>query len=520
MSFDSFLTRRGFSHDPFATTNAEQEDRLADYFVPPPYFESVLGNPATPKSNVIFAPRGSGKTAQRLMIERTSLQMDSRFLCLTYDNFESATAKGATLAAHQIELCRLLTLGVLTHLEDDTIPAIFLTDHERQIIKVAGQSFLSGLSAGEFQEAMKAVKTLGDKAGEFWKKYGGVVAIGVALLMKKVGLDDVDISASLEQQASDKSSASARYFLEQLLAVAAKLGWDSVYFLIDKVDETPATTMDADAAYKLIAQLVLDLPTIELPGAAFKFFFWDRMESGLRGSGLRADRMEVVKLRWTVNELSDMLGKRLGAYSNGTVTSFNQLLSSMIDYDVQLLLAHLSHGSPRDAIRMARAIVAEHTRMGDEPDSISWRTVMRGILNFSKEVTSERYPQLITDFSRVAAPSFTLKKIASGVFKISAPGANNKVQGWMNAGAVRQLGTQPNPGKKPLNLYGFVDLRTVLSSTPIGDVQDVLEESEWECPACRELIVVGEAEFDCPECGESVQTSGARNLLEVCALNS
>jgi hypothetical protein len=451
------------------------------------------------------------------MIERKSAEVDSRFLCLTYDNFENVAAGGGTLAAHQLELCRLLTLGILAKLEADSIDAIFLSDHERQIVKVAAQKFLGGLSMGEYEAAIQAVKTLGDKAADFWNKYGGPVAAGVALLIKKAGLDDVNIAVSLEQHAIDTTSASAKYFLAQLLTVAKKLDWDSVYFLVDKVDETPATTMDADAAYKLIANLAFDLPTIELPGAAFKFFLWDRMEVGLRTNGLRADRLQVVKLRWTVGELAEMLGRRLEAYSGGAVTSFNTLLDHSVEYDVQLLLAHLSHGSPRDVIRTARSIISEHTRMSGEPDSIAWKTVLRGILKFAKEVTDERYPQQTSDFARVAQPSFTLKKIASGVFKISTQGANAKVQGWMNAGAVRQLGTQPNPGKKPLNLYGFVDLRTVLASTPVGDVESVLYQYEWECSVCREMVVVGESEFDCPNCGEKVRPGEAKSLLEVCA---
>jgi predicted RNA-binding Zn-ribbon protein involved in translation (DUF1610 family) len=517
VSFESFIERMGFEGDPFAFTNAEQEERLSDYFVPPPYFEAVIGTPSTPKTNVIFAPRGSGKTAQRLMIERSAAQGESPILCLTYDNFAAVQKAGGKIAAHHLELVRLLTMGVLARLESDAIDAIFLDDHERQLVKVAAQRFVGGLTLGEYEQAVKAVKTLGDKAGEFWRKYGGVVAAGVALLMKKAGLDDVSISPSLQAQAGENTDASVLYFFTSLVAIARKLDFEAVYFLVDKVDETPSTTTNAAAAGKLIAELVTDLPTLEKPGVAFKFFFWDQMREYLVSTGLRGDRMEVVALGWTPRELSQMLARRLRSYSAHRVESFNALVSSDAGIDVHLLLVHLSKGSPRDMIRMARTIVTEHTRMGSEAEHIKLSTVYRGIQLYSKQRTEESYPQYQSDFSRVNEPSYTLTGLA-GVFKISSQGVANKTQAWTAAGAVRALGTKANPGKKPLNLYGFTDLRIVLASKQPGEVELAIDNYSLECPACEELVVVGESEFDCPNCGERVRVGAARSLLDVCTI--
>jgi hypothetical protein len=488
--------------------------RLGDYFVPPPYFQSVQGDPRTPKSNVIFAPRGGGKTAQRLMIEREATGPDATYLCLTYDAFAAVAARGGALAAHQLELCRILTLAILSRLEASPAEVVFLSDHERQLVKVAAQQFIGGLGLGEYQAAVAAVKTLGDKAGDFWKKYGGPVAAGVALLMKKAGLDDVNISVTLQQQALDTSTASTYYFLSQLIAIAKDLGWEAVYFLVDKVDETPATTNNAEAAGKLIFELVSDLPTLETPGAAFKFFFWDQMEQYLRAEGLRGDRVEIVNLGWTVDELSEMLTRRLRAFSNGRLDSFNQLVESTATVDSHLLLVHLSHGSPRDMIRMARSIVKEHTRMPSEPEFISSLTLARGIKEFSKESTLEKFGRFQSDFSRIPRASFTLTELAS-VFKISTTGVTNKLNAWIPTGAVRPLGTRPNPGAKPLNLYGFTDLRIVIASSS-ERMGEVLSTSAVECGACFSLIYADEAELDCPSCGTKVTKADARSLLDVC----
>lgn len=518
MSIESYLQKAGFIGDPLAHTNAEQEERLGDYFVQPPYFQSVLGDPSTPKSNVIFAPRGGGKTAQRLMIEREAIAPDATYLCLTYDAFTSVASQGGGLSSHHVELCRIVTLAILSYLEDDSVEAIFLNDHERQIVKVAAQQFVGGLGLGEYKTAVGAVKTLGDKTGEFWKKYGGPVAAGLALLMKKAGLDDVNVSVTLEQQAQDSGVTSSYYFLSQLVEIAKKLGWDAVYFLVDKVDETPRTTNNAEAAGKLILELVTDLPTLETPGAAFKFFFWDQMEDYLRVNGLRGDRVEVVNLGWTVDELSEMLSRRLAAFSDNKITSFNQLVDEETPVDAHKVLVHLCHGSPRDMIRMARSIVKEHTRMPNEASAISSATLAKGIVDFSKESTLEKFGRFQKDFSRIQNSSFTLTELAS-IFKISTTGVTNKVNAWIPTGAVRPLGTRPNPGAKPLNLYGFADLRIVIASSS-ETIGRVLSSNAVECSECMRIVYSKETEVDCPDCTAKVVSEKARSLLEVCALSS
>src|SRR5678815_4585587 len=94
-----FLSSRGFSENPFASTNADKESKLATYFVPPPYFTSVKGDPNHAKSNVVLAPRGGGKTAQKVMLEEyAEEETASPFYCITYDSFKSVPrAKLATV---------------------------------------------------------------------------------------------------------------------------------------------------------------------------------------------------------------------------------------------------------------------------------------------------------------------------------------------------------------------------------------------------------------------------------------
>jgi hypothetical protein len=115
--FLQYYSGLGFEDNPFAQTNADEEDRLPEYFVSPPYFESVFGNPLKPKSFIVFAPRGGGKSAQRRMIELRS--SENNILSITYDNFDFADVNKASdvkIHHHLKRIIRFILTGLLVNL--------------------------------------------------------------------------------------------------------------------------------------------------------------------------------------------------------------------------------------------------------------------------------------------------------------------------------------------------------------------------------------------------------------------
>jgi hypothetical protein len=69
----AFHENLGFTNHPFVHTNADEEPYLERYFVAPPFFEGVVGDPKQPSSCIVLAPRGGGKSAQRRMIENWAI---------------------------------------------------------------------------------------------------------------------------------------------------------------------------------------------------------------------------------------------------------------------------------------------------------------------------------------------------------------------------------------------------------------------------------------------------------------
>ncbi len=337
----TLITRLGFRADPFEKTDADQEPYLAEYFVKPPYFEQVCGDPEQPRPSIVFASRGSGKTALRVMVERRSRD-GSPFLCITYDEFDPVPLGDVDLAYHIHQISRSVLVGILAELDQrPDATASFSRAQKDQVIRYADM-LLGKLSAEDFHRAIAAVKSLGDKAGDFMRRYSGPVQVVVALILQKLGLTMP--AASAIAHGTTKRDDSPRYHLGQLVSLAQAIGFSSVYILVDRVDETSMVANDPDRAFDFIAPLILDLPTLETAGVGFKLFLWDRLYSRFLEHGGRSDRINVWRLAWRVDELRSMLQGRLAAYTAPEllpITSLNKLLCAG-HLDLQGLVCRLA----------------------------------------------------------------------------------------------------------------------------------------------------------------------------------
>ncbi|MFN2588371.1 MAG: P-loop ATPase, Sll1717 family [Actinomycetota bacterium] len=517
MAANDFLRNLGFDDDPFASTNAETEKRLAEYFVPPPYFASVMGDPENPQSHIVFAPRGGGKTAQRRMIEDEAATSGT-FLCITYDRFDLDPAAGleqVSLQYHLTNVCRLMLVGVLVTL--DAFPDLvgLLTEHQKSVLKFQIERFLGSLSSQEFETATRTLKNLGDKVKDFWDTYGGPITPLINALTRKLGLEDVASPGGVASSVvKDEPLA---YHLKQLAEIVQQIGYSSTYVLVDRVDEVPVAAKDASSTFRLISPLLLDLPTLETPGIAFNFFMWDQIADLYAENGGRPDRITVSKLKWAVAELQEMLRQRLNVYSSGGVASMNEVLCEP-ELDVHQLVAYLAAGSPRDMIRFAQRMVAEETRTAQTSPCLSNASIWGGAAVFARERANELFgTKYIAELAKVGKPTFTINELANDIFKVNQQSARSKVQNWTNTGLVAKIGELANPGKKPLHLYGVADVRLALAMLPAPEAEFVLGNYAFACRWCDFVCISDKPTIRCLKCLAEFDPKRSLSLLEVCS---
>ena len=516
-----FFVTRGFQGDPFELTNSDSEPLLDLYFVPPPFFSSVLGDPANPRPVAVFAPRGTGKTAQRLSVEAAS-RRERDFLCITYDEFgirSKAHLKEIDLSHHLTQLTIRLTVAILAHLEQNDQSITSLSKHQRQVVLHCSRTFLGNLTQQQYATALSSVKSLLDKGAETWEKYGGVVATVISGLLQKVGLEDLTIPSEL--RASFEREDSLLYLFQQLLKVVQALGYKSTYVLVDRVDELGQTSQDGQASWRLVQDMLVDLPFLESDGVGFKFFLWDQVRGLFLDEGGRPDRVLTHELRWTAEDLRMILRRRLAAYSGGAIENISDLLADDArNVDLETLVIYLAAGSPRNMVRMCKTIADEATRTSPDSSGISRADLFEGVTSFSRSFAELETGGRLPDLRKIGRVTFTINWLASDVFNVSENAARSRVQKWMDTGLVRKVDERPNRVNRPLHVYSISDPRVAIAASEALDLDLILDNYLMLCSGCAALQVVGETQFRCTECDQVTQIVEATSLWQRSTTNS
>lgn len=450
MSYTALLRSLGFNRDPFATTNADEEELLENYFIEPPFFKAVYGEIRSPKSVIVYAPRGGGKTALKRRIE-LSARTDA-FLCITYNTFPVTGLKltDVDTAYHLRNISRGALVAILSAATSTGVEK--LKASERHLLYVLTKEHLTKLSTADLKDAIASVKNLSDKAVDVWNKMTGPVNAGISAIAAHFGFKGPEIKKFESEQGQVGT------YLEQiafLAKVAPKFGYLSLYILVDKIDETPLTGK-AKSSLTFVSPLLTDLALLETSGIAFKFFLWDRIEAGAREIS-RPDRIKSYTLRWSSAQLRVMLSRRLGAHSEEKVISLSSIADLSRNVDIDDLVVNLSGGSPRNIIRICKAIFDQQSEIDAKSTFISETALMKGIEAIAEELAAETTPEnVLRDLKKLKRTDFTVRNVYADVFRISQPAGMQKVQSWQDCGAVNMIGTrQLVRGNRPSNLYAI-----------------------------------------------------------------
>ena len=480
----SLYENLGFKTHPFAKTNADEEPDLAGYFVPPPFYDGVLGDPAVPASSVVLAPRGGGKTALRRMLEEASIEKN--YLPVSYDRFEFSAGQKVEDINLQYHLrniiCRLL-VAYLSHLADDPRLLEQLPSEDKRRISLFVHSYLGDVTGDGMQELLKELKGLPERFKDFWREKVGFLESVVNLLLRSYDLERIDLPTVRQEEKS--LSETYKYQLEYLGKLVRSIGFKSVYVLIDKPDETELTGNDAVATYRLIQPVMRDLELLGLEGFAFKFFLWDQVESFYRKDA-RPDRIHEYQLSWKRQGLERLLTERLRSFSDGKISRFRELCEPGLSFDPDSAICLIANQSPRNVIRICERIFSAQAERKPDSSLIELEAIDQGILAFCLQVARDHYSEeYIRELQRVGRELFTINYLANDVFKVHANSVRNKITNWTSAGLLKQVGTvSVESSKRPLNFYHITDPAVVrLVHRNVG-LAKFLEDRWVPCDAC------------------------------------
>jgi hypothetical protein len=337
-----------------------------------------MGNLGTPdrrlhiRSNVVLGSPGSGKTALRLTIERELIESRRTAIVIRYIDFVRPLSAGVRpkLADHVDELLRLSTAALLTSIHQ--LPDLVAKLDQSQkadlnhMVKVYWEELPSDAKEAYASSLNPLTPRIFSKAKQVAKAaiegYNAVISI---INREKIEPTDWE---PWERPGQERLPPLLR--MQRLWRLVQGLGFDSIWVLVDKVDEAPGC-QTPQAIFDCLANLLLSQTLLEFAEGnnqvvCFKVFLTHpgKVEPLLRSAGFRHDRIKLDYLRWSEADLNKALTRRLAHYSNKHVLNFDSICTNEVK-GTHDRLVKTCEGRPRTLFRMGHEIFEAFDRLSD-----------------------------------------------------------------------------------------------------------------------------------------------------------
>lgn len=485
----SIVSRLGLSGNPFEHYTAETEPNITDYAVRPPYLAAIASRARGLSSFILFGDRGSGKSATRITVyneiwrsvaESSALPQPFIVSLTDYSSIQKSLVQGRLtdkdfiyLTSFAIVEQLLVWLSSFDDSDRDRIISSLGSDKRALAFALIKGFYLTvsdmdrEVSTGEVLRLLNSAWTTKSSVWvtQQWDSLSKIVASAVSALTKKSVNESIDIAAPAEillKSLIGDSPNAPRAILSKLSELCQAFGFSGVCVLVDKVDETPATSSSSEATAKLIHPLLAHIQLLEVSGFSWIFFLWSNIERHFNGKlPVRLDKIAHTTIGWDADNLRLMVDERIKFYS-----SHRHNFSSLFDMSVNAGevfggLVKLAMNSPRELIKLLDTILREHdARESESAGLVNIISLERGKDKYSSETISTWYEEkLLQQVLRLGKVIFVNKDV-QGAFRIGDQGARVKIKGWEDAGLVRQDGTLPSEaGGKPVYRYIVADAK-------------------------------------------------------------
>jgi DNA-binding winged helix-turn-helix (wHTH) protein len=402
---ENWLKECGFEANPFASKEADFEardqSRLVEYFVRDVWFDQILGDYDQPRSAVLQAERGSGKSASRLMVDYECRygQFAGKVLVANYLNFDKAleawrqTSPALIHKAHTEVITEIVSLALLDYLGENPEKIDDLGYGGQQLLATLLADYTHAFEPFNLENLLRKTNARPDvlNAGTFTQ---AALDTGLPALLEKAGIKEETAWLMLIGRGIAAKGTAPKIslnLLENLAHLVYLAGLSALYILVDRVDELPETAANPQTGAKLLHPLITDLRLMELPGVAFKFFLPNQVAENLFASPeMRPDRILAYKIDWTSESLLNFLQKRLLAYSQDRTASLGAFSEVGFAAEVDLLLSRMASGSPRNLLRLGELFINVHCS-NPENEAVLRRTELEeAFRRFINEATREQ----------------------------------------------------------------------------------------------------------------------------------
>lgn len=372
----------GFQRFPFDRPEAGNEefarpDFLASCFVEPDCFERILGQANSPTTALLWANRGTGKTACRVMVD---------YYCQEGKVPVHSTANYILSVPH-IHLHR--PLEIARRVSQSFTSEVLIEHHVLEILSRAIPMLVELIGhAGLEQIAQSLSEETKQELGWLIAHYPYHLIPDQAKFLAGLGLwqpqgkRQIGYSKERERPLPDLSRLEQGWerlspldHLARLAILVRELGIQATYILVDGVDEFTEAAGDPQQAYRVMRPLLTTLRLMDsTPYLALKYFLPDQIEPYLLNDpAFRHDRGFIIeRLRWTEDDLVQILRRRLAELRINTQqerlkTGFEDLCVPELRGFVEAELVRQAQSNPRHLMLLCGLMVTAHCASDEQP---------------------------------------------------------------------------------------------------------------------------------------------------------
>jgi len=378
----------GFQRFPFDRPEAGNEefarpDFLASCFVEPKSFERVFGQADAPVTSILFAARGTGKTACRVMMDYYCQNGLARL------SNPKPEEPNYVLSVPHVRLDHVREIARLSSPQGEN-PRIRVEHHVEEIMRQAIPVFVDMIAKNpSFVDRVKKLSRSDfEDLSLYIIYYSGYLSSNQQEFLAKLGIDMPPMDEPMKGLAGQSTTghrpspwsgvlykqrleASPLQHLEQWSKLMPKIGICATYVLIDGVDELMESAGDPNYAHSLIRPLLTHLRLMdETHHLALKFFLPSDLEPLiLSDPAFRRDRGFVLqRIEWRKEDLINILRERLNSLRrpdyqirDRTAVGFDALcVPELRGKKIEEDIASLVDGNPRRLMNFCALMVATH----------------------------------------------------------------------------------------------------------------------------------------------------------------
>jgi hypothetical protein len=404
---NKWLARHGFTANPFAIREAGHETLLSEYFVEGPYYREILGTADNPCTCLVFAARGCGKTAYRVMIQNACrpTARDSFITTVPYIDFHYVLAEvGDDLSEVTLDhhLRAILAVGLTTLFHEflESPESFFRLPWNRKgILKwlieehaplLLHPTFLSDRLREWGREAeADHLEELADK---------GPLSEVLAMTSDSLFRHFLHPFISTSPEPSVKEMPLIEHW-RAFVGLVQRIGLKAVYVLVDGLDEFSEIAIAPQTAVTtFLTPLVANLYLLETPPVAFKFFLpLELLEALRKNSAVRFDRLKQYHLEWQHDHLVQMLRGRLQAFSQGRVSSLDATADVSVAGRVDAQLVRWARGSPRNLLLLGDTLLTISCERKEGPQLLLSEEALQEVPDRFEQEYGQLVPSLNID---------------------------------------------------------------------------------------------------------------------------